>query len=151
MIVYRLVTKQYASDLSGTGAAMYPGRWNKKGTSVLYTGESKEIALLETIVNTPPMLVPDLALLTLDIPDNSIIELELNSLPNNWTDYPAPVILSEIGQSWVDDGKSIALKVPSCVIWTAYNYILNCNHLDYKQVNLLNIKDFYFDNRLRKG
>ena len=67
MLVYRITGKKYANDISGTGAAIFGGRWNKKGTPVLYTGGSKEIALLETIVHTPPMLVPDLDILTFDL------------------------------------------------------------------------------------
>ena len=67
MIVYRITGNKYADDLSGTGAAMHGGRWNKKGSPVLYTGENKEIALLETIVHTPPMLIPNLDILILDI------------------------------------------------------------------------------------
>ncbi len=147
MIVYRISGKKYAHDLSGTGAATYGGRWNKKGTPVLYTGESKEIALLKTIVPTPPMIVPDLAILTLEIPDNSISGIEIKDLPNNWADFPAPVILSEIAELWVSSQKSIALKVPSCLIHSAHNYILNCRHPEYNRVKVLENKDFHFDAR----
>lgn len=150
MIVYRITGKKHASDQSGTGAAIYGGRWNKKGTAVLYTGENKEIALLETIVQIPPMLVPDLVILTLDIPDNSIIEIKLNKLPGNWVAYPAPTILSEIAEGWVQKEKSVALKVPGCIIHTSHNFILNCNHPDYNQVKLLDQNNFHFDTRLRK-
>ena len=150
MIVFRITGKKHASDLSGTGAAIYGGRWNKRGTAVLYTGENKEIALLETIVHVPPMLVPDLVILTLDIPDNSIIEIKLSKLPGNWVSYPAPTILSEIAEDWVQKEKAVALKVPSCIIHTSHNFILNCNHPDYNQVRLLDKKNFHFDTRLRK-
>jgi RES domain-containing protein len=148
MIVYKITGKKYAGDLSGTGSVMYGGRWNKKGTSVLYTGESKEIALLETIVHTSPMLIPDLDILTLKIPDNSITEIKISQLPKNWIDYPAPTILSEISENWVQQGKTVALKVPSCIIHSAHNYILNCLHPNYNQVKLLEHKDFHFDSRL---
>ena len=148
MIVYRISDKKYADDLSGTGAATFGGRWNKKGIPVLYTGESKEIALLETIVNTPPMIVPDLDVLILEIPDDSIFEIEIEDLPSNCIDYPAPSILSEIAALWVSSQTSIALKVPSCVIPSAHNYILNCRHPDYHRVRILEQKDCRFDSRL---
>ncbi|WP_181304066.1 RES family NAD+ phosphorylase [Rufibacter sp. XAAS-G3-1] len=150
MVVYRITGKKHSNDLAGTGAAMYGGRWNKKGTPVLYTGESKEIALLETIVHTPPMLVPETDILTLEIPDNSIKEIKISDLPKNWTDYPAPTILSEIAEAWVQKDETVALKVPSCIIHSASNYILNCRHQHYSQVKLIEIKDFHFDSRLRK-
>lgn len=149
MVVYRLATKQFANDLSGIGAATYGGRWNKKGMPVLYTGEGKEIALLETIVHTPPMLVPGLEMVTIEIPDNSITETNVKDLPENWFVYPAPTVLSEIGENWAQKAETIALKVPSCIIHTAYNFILNCRHLEfYKKVKIKEQKEFYFDSRL---
>ena len=150
MIVYRITKSKHASDISGTGSALYPGRWNRKGTPVLYTGESKEIALLENIVNTPPMMTPQLDILTIEVPDHSITILESKDLPGNWAQFPAPTILSEIGQKWVDEAKTVALKVPSCIIHSSYNIILNCSHQDYAQVTILDQRKFHFDPRLKK-
>ncbi len=150
MIVYRITGRKYANDISGIGAATYGGRWNKKGAPVLYTGESKEIALLETIVHTPPMLIPKLSIITIAIPDNSISEIEIKNLPDNWYDYPAPTILSEISQKWIIEGKTIAFKVPSCIIHSSHIYLLNCNHKNYKNIKILDIRNFHFDTRLKK-
>lgn len=150
MFVYRITANKYAGDLTGIGAALFGGRWNKKGTPVLYTGGNKEIALLETIVHTPPFLIPALEILTLEIPDDSITTIEAINLPVNWTVYPAPAILSEIGEKWIKEGKTIAMKVPSCIIHSSYNYILNCRHADYSRVKLIDQKNFKFDSRLKK-
>lgn len=149
MVVFRIAGKKYASDLSGIGAARHGGRWNKKGTPVLYTGESKEIALLETIVHTPPMLVPALDILTLEIPDDSITVVLADDLPPNWLDYPAPSVLAEITENWISTEFTIALKVPSCIIHSANNYILNCLHPEFRtRVKVVEHKDFHFDSRL---
>jgi RES domain-containing protein len=150
MIVYRITNRKRASDIHGNGAALYPGRWNKKGTRVLYTGATKEIALLESIVHIPPMLVPDFDILTIEIPDDSITELKEPELPSNWNQYPAPLILAEIGERWVQKGETIALKVPSCIINTSSNYILNCKHENYEKVKVLDHSHFLFDPRLTK-
>ncbi|MFO7978506.1 MAG: RES family NAD+ phosphorylase [Bacteroidales bacterium] len=150
MVVFRIAKSKKASDISGTGAALYPGRWNKKGTPVLYTGESKEIALLETIVHIPPMIIPESDILTLQIPDDSITEINAEDLPSNWYQFPAPCILAEIGQKWIDQGSTLALKVPSSIIHSANNIILNCQHADYTSVKILSQRRFYFDSRLRK-
>jgi RES domain-containing protein len=150
MKVFRITGTKYANDLSGYGAALAGGRWNKKGSRVVYTGESKEIALLETIVHTPPMLIPKLSVVTLDIPENSITGITPSQLPDNWYDYPAPAILAEIGESWITENSSLVLKVPSSIIHTANNYILNCLHKDFEKVEIVEIKDFYFDTRLKK-
>jgi len=150
MFVYRITGKKYAGDLTGIGAAFYGGRWNKKGSPVLYTGESSEIALLETIVHTPPMLIPKLDIVIIEIPDDSVTEIGINQLPKNWKSYPPPTVLSEIGERWINEGSTIALKVPSCIIQSAYNYILNCRHPQYSKVKLLERRKFEFDSRLKK-
>jgi len=150
MVVYRLSSRKYAGDLSGKGAAIFGGRWNKKGTPVLYAGESVDIALLEIVVNTPPMLVPELHLLTLEIAD-SVTILNVDALPSNWKNYPAPAALAEIGQNWVDKAETLAFKVPSTVIPTSWNYILNCNHPDYRNHVVIRKREpFEFDLRLLK-
>jgi RES domain-containing protein len=150
MFVYRITKKEHAGDLSGTGAALFGGRWNKKGSPVLYTGENKEIALLETIVNTPPFIIPELDILILEIPDDSITTIKISQLPENWSVYPAPSVLSEIGEKWIKEAGTIALKVPSCIVHTSHNLILNCRHPEYHRVKLIDRRKFEFDTRLKK-
>jgi len=150
MKVFRIAGKKHASDIYGSGAAMFGGRWNKKGSPVLYTGESKEIALLELIVYTPPAIVPALDILTIEIPDDSIIEIQLKDLPDNWCNYPSPSILAEIAEEWIDANKYIALKVPSSIIHSSRNYILNCRHPEYHKVKVIEQVGFYFDRRFTK-
>ncbi len=132
-------------------SSIYPGRWNIKGTPVLYTGQNKEIALLENIVHIPPMMIPQLDILTIEVPDESITQLDIKDLPVNWHQFPAPAILSELGQKWVEEGITIGLKVPSCIIQSSYNIILNCSHKDYyTKVKIVDQRKFHFDSRLRK-
>lgn len=47
MIAFRITPHAFSRDIKGIGAAFHPGRWNKYRSPVLYTGESKEIALLK--------------------------------------------------------------------------------------------------------
>lgn len=89
--------KQWNNDnVSAKYAALYPGRWNKSGTPVIYTGESIEIALLETLVHIPSMIIPQMDILTIEIPDDSIKEFKIGELPPNWRQYPAPSILRSV-------------------------------------------------------
>lgn len=136
--------------MSGFGASMYPGRWNKWGTPVLYTGSTPEIALLEYLVHLPAGLSPSVEMLSIELPDDSIEELNPEELPSNWHHYPAPSILADIGQVWIDRQSSIALKVPSCIIHSSRNYLLNCRHPRYGEVKIIEREEFRFDKRLLK-
>jgi len=40
-----------AHDLSGKGAEQTGGRWNRKGTPLIYTSVSRALACLETVVH----------------------------------------------------------------------------------------------------
>ncbi|MBS9525536.1 RES family NAD+ phosphorylase [Litoribacter ruber] len=151
MLVFRLASTKYSRDLSGTGSSLFGGRWNKKGSPVLYTGESREIALLEALVNIPPMVLPEMDMITLQIPSNSIIELKFSDLPPNWRDYPAPSVLAEITEEWIVSKDSLALKVPSAIIDTSHNYIINCAHKLHSKLKIKEVKAFKFDTRLRRG
>ena len=148
MRIFRLSRHAYAEDLSGIGAALNPGRWNKAGTPVLYCSERPETALLETLVNLPPMMIPDLVLLTIEIPDESYQELTPAALPQNWFHYPAPTALSLIGKAWIDQQVYLALKVPSAVVHTAGNFLLNVRHPRISEVKVIDRSPFYFDRRL---
>lgn len=94
------------------------------------------------------MLISDLDILAIEILGDSITEITTDN-PPNWFKYPAPEILSEIGESWLLEGKTLALKVPSCIITTSFNYILNCNHNDFNRIKILDHREFLFDPRLK--
>lgn len=149
--IYRIAKKKYATDLTGKGASLNGGRWNKIGTPVLYCGESIEIALLENIAHLPANLIPNLMLLTLQIPDNSIQVISIDDLPENWFKQPAPEILAEIGDAWAKSNSTIVLKVPSVIVHTSHNYILNCSHPKYKKVKIIDQQPFPLDTRLIKS
>ena len=84
MIVYRIGKKKYAGDLSGRGAQLAGGRWNRKGIPAIYTSESRALSLLEVAVHVPLGIVPEsFVLITLDVPDPFIEVLDPQLLPAN--------------------------------------------------------------------
>ncbi|MEI6388525.1 MAG: RES family NAD+ phosphorylase [Spirochaetota bacterium] len=44
MKVFRIAKRDFIGDLSGEAARLFGGRWNKKGTSLLYTVPSRMLA-----------------------------------------------------------------------------------------------------------
>jgi RES domain-containing protein len=148
MLVYRLSNPNYSNDLNGIGAAFAGGRWNKKGRAVLYTSESTALALLEIVVNIPPMFQPQLNLLTIEIPEKEIVEITQDMLPTNWFKYPAPSLLAEFAENLYKNDTILGIKLPSAVISNNSNFILNPNSLAYSQVKIIKNEPFIFDPRL---
>jgi putative toxin-antitoxin system antitoxin component (TIGR02293 family) len=58
IIVYRLTKGQDKEEVSGIGAELYGGKWNNKGTRIIYTGKSRALCTTEITVHTPLSIVP---------------------------------------------------------------------------------------------
>ena len=116
-----------AGDLSGLGAFKNGGRWNSKGTYMLYTSVNSSLAYLETLVHfneldTPPGLYVTAIALRGD--EGLIYQLPDNEYPDNWL---APDNLENkiMGDKWIRENKFLAFKVRSAVNPTEYNVLLN--------------------------
>lgn len=51
MKFYRITTCDHIHDLSGEGAYLHGGRWNSKGTHILYTAESMALSMMEALAH----------------------------------------------------------------------------------------------------
>lgn len=151
MKVYRIAKDKYIRDLSGTGAKKYGGRWNQKGTDILYTSQNASLAVLETLVHAQLNDLPtDLKLLCLQLPNDSIIkEFNPDNLPKNWRDYPSPNSLAEVGSDWAASRQSLILKVPSVVLPTEMNILINPSYPEFEKVEIDYIVNFEFDKRYK--
>lgn len=150
MIVFRLSKSKFASDLSGKGAEKSGGRWNSKGTALVYTSESRALCTTEIAVHTPLGNLPlDYMLISIEIPDNvHIYELSSNSLPANWKSFPNIHATQAIGDRFVADGIYPVLKVPSAVVQDEFNYLINPAHPDSHSITIKKTEPFNFDERL---
>jgi RES domain-containing protein len=152
MIVYRLSKQAYINDLSGRGAELNGGRWNSKGTAVVYTSSSRALAVLEVAVHTPLGFMPsDYFMATIELPDHSeIFKPEINQLPEKLNSNPLIKATQQIGDSFVKANKYLALQVPSATVAGDFNYLLNPFHIDFKSVKIIATDFFEFDSRLFK-
>jgi RES domain-containing protein len=124
MILYRLGSRKYPSN-DGSGASSYGGRWNHKGTQVIYAAESHALCALEVLAGSA-QLGHDYVFTRIEVPDGlSIEEITVADLPSDWN-APEPVDATRtLGTAWANSLTTAVLCVPSAVIPREHNYLLN--------------------------
>lgn len=150
MIVYRLTRAQFAGDLSGKGAEKAGGRWNSKGTAMVYTSETRALCTAEIAVHTPLGNVPlDYVLVTITIPnDVPVMQIPAKKLPEDWQSIPHSHTTQEIGDAFAGKLEFAVMKVPSAVVQGEYNYLINPLHPDTRKIKVTASEPFTFDERL---
>ncbi len=152
MFVYRITKGKYADRLSGEGARLTGGRWNSKGTPVIYCASGVALATLEVLVHFPLNIAPkNLVLVEIDCPDSLTVErVGLDRLEEKWNNYPPSGYCAVIGDQWCAAQSSPILTVPSVIIQNELecNYLLNPNHPDFNRISITKISPYFFDRRL---
>lgn len=148
MIVYRINNCKYINDLSGKGAALYGGRWNSKDTYIIYTAESRALALLEAVVHMGKVPAAGYCMATIEIPHDNIEIFPVEQLPADWQSNPPPDYLRIIGDHFIRSNKYLALKIPSVLMMEEHNYLLNPNHSEFKKVKIISERPIKMDERL---
>lgn len=148
MLVYHLGITLFAKQLTGEGAKLYGGRWNPKGVPCLYACESKALCALEYAANVLLEDMPgDLSFSAYEIPDDSWISFLPKDLPTNWQEIPLPKSTQDWGAKHLQD--TLALRVPSVIIPSEFNFVINPLHTDFKKVRLKGVESFSFDRRIK--
>ena len=150
MEVFRLSSKRYADVLSGAGAALRGGRWNSKGTEVIYTAANRSLAMAEVLVHFPMGLVPrDYCMVTINIPDRvSVLNVKVEDLPKGWNVWPYIMQTASFGDAFIREERYCLMKVPSAVTAGDFSILINPSHPQAAGIKILNIVPFPFDRRL---
>ncbi len=151
MQVWRLGRKKNIA-FDGEGSRLAGGRWNRRGTAIVYTSATLSLAVLEYFVNLPAGAAPpDLVAVAAEAPkDLPVSSVEVESLPRGWRKYPAPEALAEIGTRWVQEGKTPILSVPSAVVPQERNYLLNPAHPRFREIRIGKPEPLSLDPRMWK-
>ncbi|CAM4058057.1 MULTISPECIES: RES family NAD+ phosphorylase [Flavobacterium] len=152
MEVFRLANKKYPIELSGIGASITGARWNSKGNEVIYTAQSRALAMAEVVVHVTLATMPSgFAMLTVFIPDDLFIEeINVKKLPLGWNSFPELIDTQKMGNEFIRKKKSAVMKVPSAVVKGDSNYLLNPYHEDFHRIKIIHQEDFPFDKRIFK-
>ena len=149
MRVFRLC-RANRSAYNGRGAELYGGRWNSKGTRVLYMSESRALAVLEVLVHLAVEIPDKYVIGDADVsPDLEISTVSEEALPADWQTPISTLqgVTRKIGDEWVRNGKSAVLSVPSVIV-EERNFVLNPAHPEFRRITFHLPKHFEFDGRL---
>ncbi len=136
----------------GEGAFLFGGRWNSRGTRILYTAGSLSLAALEMLVhlNSEEILL-SYSFASAGFDESLILPTEeFRTLPESWSVSPPQLEIQRIGDEWAETQASVVLKVPTSVVPVEFNYLINVGHPEFSKVKLGEPQTFTFDERLYK-
>jgi len=152
--IWRLSKAKYAKTaFSGLGGLKTSGRWHTKGQRVVYCADSLSLALLELLVHIED---PELASLfsfvsiEVEIEDSLIQSLDRSKLDSNWRQWPHSKDTQGLGNEWITSMSSVILRVPSSIVPTQNNFLINPDHPEFSSIKLGPPEPFSIDPRLFK-
>lgn len=151
MIAYRISRQAHRTELlSGLGSSYNDGgRWNSPGHRAAYLAENGSLALVEVLAHIGEFGKNDKwSWFAFEIPDDAISTIEPESLPPGWDNIPAGRISRDIGDTFLRDGSTLALRVPSVIVPFESNLLLNPLHPAAKTLNPVDEIPLRWDARL---
>jgi len=147
MIVWRVSKHQ---SLAGSTA---PGRWNLRGSRVLYTSNSPSLCAWEVFAHQvgTDSWPEDLLLLKIGVKEKNIISVNPQDLPQGWNTLSYKNNARRFGTSLFSKNDIPGFWIPSVVIREDYNLVLNPLFPNYSDlVTLEKAYPFDYDDRFRK-
>lgn len=146
---WRIVKEKHsATAFDGEGGWLFGGRWNSRGTRLVYTSATLSLAALESLVHLNPPVAFKYVAIPIEF-DEALVEIVAAAgLPADWTEEPPPPSTAKIGDLWVKESRSAVLELPSVIIPGEPNYLLNPAHPDFKKITIGKPVPFSFDPRL---
>ena len=132
------ICKSIYPILDGSGAARFPGRWNRLGQRVIYAAETFAGAMMEVLVHANLGRLPrDQHAAEIAVPAALSIEEVAATALSGWDDASCEASRA-FGAAWLEEGRvgkrSIALLVPSIVVHRERNILLNQDHPRFAEI-----------------
>jgi RES domain-containing protein len=133
----------------GEGARLYGGRWNPIGAPMVYASEHQSLAALEVRVHIDKTRMrKQYKCFAFHFDDDLLQIFPANQMPKDWRQEPPPPSLQRIGGDWLKSMASVVLAVPSVIIPTERNLLINPAHPDFRKLKIQPPTNFVFDYRL---
>jgi RES domain-containing protein len=147
---WRICKERFASTaFDGEGASRDGGRWNSEGVRMVYVAGSAALATLEILVHvSEPDDLYRIPYVLIPVDFEPELVTESPDLPQGWYKDPPPVESAAIGDRWIATRESVLLKIPSAVIRSEFNYLINPLHPRFGELIIGPPEPFHFDSRL---
>ena len=151
LVAHRIVKARHAPvAFSGEGARLAGGRWNRPGEAVVYASASLALAAIETFVHLgEDGLHIAFVSFRIEIPDSVQVQ-RCRRPPADWRSEPPQEPSMLYGSNWIRRGRTAVLDVPSAIVPSESNYLLNPHHPDFRQIRIGRPRPFVFDPRMWK-
>lgn len=150
---FRVIKEKRASEaFMGEGSRRFGGRWNHKGTAVVYVSDTLSLAILEQFLHLgrEGLHIP-FVFFKVEIPDHiSVSVIEPDALPKDWRREPPPNSTKDLGTQWAKSKSSAVLRVPPVIVPVGFNYLLNIHHTQFSEIHISDPEPFSFDSRMWK-
>lgn len=140
-----------ANDLTGRGAELTGGRWNRRGTPMVYASASRALACLETVVHLGGRTLPlNRYLVEIVVPADAWGSRAIFDPGANvgWDAEPAGMISLDWGTAWANAASSLLAEVPSVVVPEESNILINPRHPGVASLHARKIRRWTYDARL---
>ena len=147
---WRIVKGEYVEEaFEGKSASFAGGRWNSRGVAVVYTSSTASLAAMELLVHLQrDRDLSEFVMFACTFDETTVEDIDRDKLPHGWNGYPAPDALAEIGNIWIVAATSAVLRVPSVIIDSEFNYLLNPAHREFRKIQIADPVPFSLDMRL---
>ena len=115
---------------------------------VVYASGTKALAALEILVQLNPPLRFKYVAFRIKFDDALVEVFPTKALPIEWQSQPPSPSSQAIGDAWTREARSAVLALPSVIIPSERNYLLNPSHPDFKKISIGKPERFDFDPRL---
>jgi RES domain-containing protein len=148
-------TRRYpATDLSGKGAAINPGRWNHESEAVVYCALTRALAVLETAAHIDDAGLPlDRYVVAIDVPPavwRSRTTLSVDELPAQWDAIPAGLASANVGSRWLAQRKSAILVLPSVIVPEEQVALIHPAHPQAAAITATAVRRFEYNRLFRR-
>jgi RES domain-containing protein len=130
-----------------TGSTIAPGRWNTRGSPLIYTSQHYSTALLEKLVHGSGRLPPHQHFVEITLPVGLSYEVFSPPTLPGWDTMPATVSRT-YGERWCMEKRSVILLVPSVVARIDTNILINPAHPQFRLIEAGLHQPVYWDRRL---